>query len=71
MFENGTSEQAERTMILLEIIPGRDKDLLDAKSIVLRYKGKLDTDYLETWATKLCDEAEDMDNIAATAKGLE
>ena len=58
-------------MILLEIIPGRDKDLLDAKSIVLRHKGKLDTDYLETWATKLCDEAEDMDNIAATAKGLE
>jgi len=47
-------------LILLKIIPGRDKDLLDAKSIVLRHKGKLDTNYLETWATKLCDEAEDM-----------
>ena len=47
-------------LILLKIIPGRDKDLLDAKSIVVRHKGKLDTDYLETWARKLCDEAEDM-----------
>jgi predicted nucleotidyltransferase len=47
-------------LILLKIIPGRDKDLLDAKSVVLRHKGKLDTRYLKTWATKLCDEAEDM-----------
>lgn len=47
-------------LILLKIIPGRDKDLLDAKSIVLRHKGKLDTQYLRTWAKKLCDEAEDM-----------
>jgi hypothetical protein len=47
-------------LILLKIIPGRDKDLLDAKSIVLRHKGKLDTRYLKTWATKLCDEAQDM-----------
>jgi len=47
-------------LILLKIIPGRDKDLLDAKSIVLRHTGKLDTRYLKTWATKLCDEAEDM-----------
>ncbi len=47
-------------LILLKIIPGRDRDLLDAKSIVLRHKGKLDTRYLKTWATKLCDEAQDM-----------
>ena len=47
-------------LILLKIIPGRDKDLLDVKSIVLRHKGKLDTRYLRTWAQKLCDEAEDM-----------
>jgi predicted nucleotidyltransferase len=47
-------------LILLKIIPGRDKDLLDAKSVVLRHKGKLDTRYLRTWARKLCDEAEDM-----------
>ncbi|MBN2020426.1 MAG: nucleotidyltransferase [Sedimentisphaerales bacterium] len=47
-------------MILLKIIPGRDKDLLDAKNIALRHKGKLDTRYLKDWATKLCDEAQDM-----------
>jgi len=46
-------------LILLKIIPGRDKDLLDAKSIVLRHKGKLDTQYLKSWAAKLCDEAQD------------
>ena len=47
-------------MILLKVIPGREKDLLDARSIVLRHKGKLDTKYLKAWAKKLCDEAEDM-----------
>jgi len=47
-------------LILLKIIPGRDKDLLDAKGVVLRHKGKLDTRYLQTWARRLCDEAEDM-----------
>lgn len=47
-------------LILLKIIPARDKDLLDAKNVVLRHKGKLDTQYLKTWARKLCDEAEDM-----------
>ncbi len=47
-------------LILLKIIPGRDKDLLDAKSIVLRHKGKLDTQYLKSWAMKLCEEAQDM-----------
>lgn len=47
-------------LILLKIIPGRDKDLLDAKNIVLRHKGKLDKRYLKRWAEKLCDEAQDM-----------
>ena len=47
-------------LILLKIIPGRDKDLLDAKNIVLRHKGKLDKQYLKNWAEKLCEEAQDM-----------
>jgi hypothetical protein len=47
-------------MILLKIIPGRDKDLLDAKNIAVRHKGKLDVRYLKNWAAKLCDEAENM-----------
>lgn len=47
-------------LILLKIIPGRPKDLIDAEGIVNRHKGKLDIDYLEKWAQKLCDEAQDM-----------
>lgn len=56
-------------LLLLKIIPGRDKDLLDAKSIALRHKGKLDTRYLKTWAMNLCDEAQDM-RILNTLKDL-
>jgi hypothetical protein len=47
-------------LILMKIIPGREKDLLDAKGIIIRHQGKLDMQYLKTWAMKLCDEAQDM-----------
>jgi len=46
--------------IILKIIPGRDKDILDVKSVIERHKGKLDKKYLEDWAQSLSDEAEDM-----------
>lgn len=47
-------------LILLKIIPGRERDLLDAKSIVKRHFDKLDKRYLEKWSMKLSDEAEDL-----------
>ena len=47
-------------LILLKLIPGRDKDLLDAKNVILRHKGKLDINYLKKWAEIFCDEAHDM-----------
>ena len=47
-------------LILMKIIPGREKDLLDTKGIIIRNEGKLDIQYLESWAMKLCDEAQDM-----------
>jgi hypothetical protein len=47
-------------LILMKIIPGREKDLLDAKGVVIRNEGKLDIRYLKSWAMKLSDEAEDM-----------
>jgi len=47
-------------LILLKIIPGRKQDLLDAEKVILRHRNKLDTAYLQNWARKLCDEAEDM-----------
>ena len=46
-------------LILLKIIPGRPKDLMDAESIVLRYKGKLEIAYLEKWTRTISEEAED------------
>ena len=39
---------------------GRDKDMLDAKSIVIRHKDKLDRKYLEEWIQQISDEARDM-----------
>ena len=47
-------------LILFKIIPGRKQDLLDAERVVLRHEGKLDTEYLKSWARKLSDQAEDM-----------
>jgi hypothetical protein len=47
-------------LILMKIIPGREKDLLDAKGVIIRHKRKLDIQYLKTWAMKLCEEAQDM-----------
>lgn len=47
-------------LILFKIIVGRDKDILDAKSIVIRHKERIDRKYLEKWAQQLSDEAEDM-----------
>lgn len=46
-------------LILLKIIPGRAKDLMDAESVVARHGKRLDRKYLEQWAKKICDDAED------------
>lgn len=58
-------------LILMKIIPSRDKDLLDAKSVIIRHKGKLDLKYLKTWAMKLSDEAQDMRIWQTLSKLLE
>lgn len=47
-------------LILLKIISGRGKDIIDTESIIIRNKNKLDKKYLEKWAMKLSDEAQDM-----------
>jgi len=56
-------------LILLKIIPGRPQDILDAEKIIIRHKKKLDINYLEKWAQRLSDEAEDM-RIYNTLKEL-
>ena len=47
-------------LILLKIIPGREKDLVDAETVVERHRNRLDKKYLESWAQRLSDEAEDL-----------
>lgn len=46
-------------MILFKTIPGREIDLIDIKRILVRHREKLDQKYLEQWAMKISDEAED------------
>lgn len=45
-------------MILFKIIPGRDIDLIDIKRILTRHWKRLDQKYLEKWAMRISDEAE-------------
>lgn len=45
-------------LILLKLVPGREKDLLDAKTVLARHRGHLNRPYLERWAQRLSDEAE-------------
>jgi hypothetical protein len=47
-------------LILLKLVPGRAKDIGDIESLIARHRDKLDVKYLQKWAMKLCDEAEDM-----------
>lgn len=46
-------------MVLFKTIPGRDIDLIDIKRILTRHWERLDHKYLEQWAMKISDEAED------------
>lgn len=47
-------------LILLKIIPARPQDLIDAERIAVRHKKRLNIAYLENWAQKLSDEAQNM-----------
>jgi predicted nucleotidyltransferase len=47
-------------LVLFKIVVGRDKDMLDARAIVIRHKMRLDRGYLKRWAQSISDEAEDM-----------
>lgn len=55
--------------ILLKLIPGRPKDLLDVESVILRNRDRLDRAYLERWAQQLADEMEDL-RVFKTLKKL-
>ena len=46
-------------LILLKLVPGRDKDLLDVRTVMMRHRQQLDVSYLEQWAQRLSDASED------------
>ena len=46
-------------LILLKVLAGRDKDMLDAIGIARRHRDHFDTTYLETTIQPICDLAED------------
>ncbi len=46
-------------LILLKLLPGRPKDLLDAEGVLLRHKGRLDLSYLRKTAQRMADELQD------------
>jgi len=47
-------------LIISKIIPGRPQDIIDAEKIVMRNFNRLDVKYLQSWAQKLSDEAENL-----------
>lgn len=59
LFDTTVSVPSPEDLILLKLVPGRPKDLMDAESVVLRHSDTLDKKYIENWVKKICDEAED------------
>jgi hypothetical protein len=47
-------------LILLKVVAGRDKDLLDAVGVVRRHSAHLDRRYIEATLQELCDLGEDL-----------
>jgi len=47
-------------LIILKVLAGRDKDMLDASGVVRRHGERLDLSYLEQTLRPICELAEDM-----------
>jgi hypothetical protein len=47
-------------LMLLKILAGRDKDMLDATGVAKRHRDRLDISYLERTLRPICDAAEDV-----------
>jgi hypothetical protein len=45
--------------ILFKLISGREKDILDIKSVIIRHGNKLDKKYLTNWAQEISDQLQD------------
>lgn len=64
-------------LILLKILAGRDKDLLDAIRVARRHRDRLDVSYIEMTLRAICEAAEDaspwgrLQGVLAKARALE
>ena len=47
-------------LILFKVVAGRKQDMADAEKIMIRWKEKIDKEYLIKWAEKFSDMAQDM-----------
>ena len=59
LYDSDANFPTPEDLILLKLVPGRDKDLVDAQTVAVRHRATLDRAYLEQWAQQLSDEAED------------
>lgn len=46
-------------LLLLKVLAGRPKDLLDAEGILTRHRGRVDLKYLKGTAQRMADELQD------------
>lgn len=58
LFEMSMNFPSPEDLILFKIVPGRPKDIVDAETVIVRNRKKLDVPYLKKWAQLLSDEAE-------------
>jgi hypothetical protein len=60
LFGRTVSLPTPEDLLLLKVLAGRDKDMLDAVGIVRRHGSRLDVKYVERHLRELCELAEDM-----------
>jgi len=60
MFGKSVRLPTPEDLVLLKVLSGRDKDLLDATGVVRRHGERLDVRYIERHLRELCELAEDM-----------
>lgn len=58
-------------LVLLKVLAGREKDLLDATGVVRRHRATLDVHYIERHLRHLCEVAEDMSAMHRFERVLE
>ncbi|MEP6862973.1 MAG: hypothetical protein ABJE66_20265 [Deltaproteobacteria bacterium] len=59
VFERAARFPSPEDLVVLKVVAGRPKDLLDVEGVLKRHREKLDRDYVEATLSRVCDLAED------------